>query len=785
MKNQNLSTITKNFILFRSYSRLIFEKNEKESWNDIISRNKNELKDIGNLNEEQLNLIEKYQREFKSIISGRFLWIGGTKWFKEQSNYYGAYNCTGIGLESTKDIERVANLGMVGCGTGVSLESKYIKNFPVVENNFDVKVLDNIGDYYNQGFTVKDTDIVNQDNEITIYIGDSRQGWCEGIRQFLDLFFKKRETNEVYIDLGFVRPKGKVLKGFGGVANPSKLPWLFEELTKIMKRNQGQKLNSKEHCLILDSIALMTVSGNIRRVAGLRQFNSNEKNFKKDLWQKDNEGNWFIQQDKHQMTVANHTHVFHRKPTYEEIYQSIESQYYSGEGALQYAPESVARSNADAIQLKEEKFNFLEKYNEVPEKAELYLKHLCLKNLKYIPNEKELKHRMNRYLLNPCGEIFSKDFLCNLAEIHLNQINPFNLEEQRKAFQVGSWDTAVLLHQEFDDEKFQYSREKDPIVGVSFTGLFDFFVLLFGVSWLHWWEAGRPKDGEFITNHKEIFEPISKIDENLKEIIENWASDITSKDSDLFEKIESFFLNYWRSIVEFEVKSYCENNNLPIPNRVTTVQPAGSKSLLTGASSGWSPPIDRYYIRRMSFAKNDPIAKVALEQGFSVVPNSTDIDEEGKLIEDIYDDRVSNWLVEVPVKVPWADLEGVNEINFKFPAISQTRFWEVIQNNYTQHNTSATIVLEEEEIETVADWLHNNIENQNGYSSIAFMGRCDNFPLMPFEAITAEKYNEMIQPLIENNAFSEEDFLSRLNSKNLLPEENSGPMQCDSDRCFN
>jgi hypothetical protein len=36
----------------------------------------------------------------------------------------------------------------------------------------------------------------------------------------------------------------------------------------------------------------------------------------------------------------------------------------------------------------------------------------------------------------------------------------------------------------------------DPIVGVSFTGLFDFFVNLFGESWLRWWEAGRPTGSE-------------------------------------------------------------------------------------------------------------------------------------------------------------------------------------------------------------------------------------------------------------------------------------------------
>ena len=221
-----------------------------------------------------------------------------------------------------------------------------------------------------------------------------------------------------------------------------------------------------------------------------------------------------------------------------------------------------------------------------------------------------------------------------------------------------------------------------------------------------------------------------------------------------------------------------------MPNRCTTVQPAGSKSLLTGASSGWSPPIGTEYIRRMSFSKEDPIAEVALEQGFSVVPNSTDIDEEGNIKKDLYDPEVKNWLVEVPVQVPWANIKGVEEVNFNFPAISQLDFWSIIQNNYTGHNTSATILLEESEIEPVTDWIYNQITNNQGYSSVALLGRCDNFPLMPFEKISKEKYQEMIKPLIENNAFSEEDFLNRLNSKKLTPEENLGPVQCDSEKCL-
>ena len=43
---------------------------------------------------------------------------------------------------------------------------------------------------------------------------------------------------------------------------------------------------------------------------------------------------------------------------------------------------------------------------------------------------------------------------------------------------------ACLLNHRFEVERYRQSRAWDPIVGVSFTGLFDFFVHAFGTTWL-------------------------------------------------------------------------------------------------------------------------------------------------------------------------------------------------------------------------------------------------------------------------------------------------------------
>ena len=52
---------------------------------------------------------------------------------------------------------------------------------------------------------------------------------------------------------------------------------------------------------------------------------------------------------------------------------------------------------------------------------------------------------------------------------------------------------CALLHHQFVEERYHLSRVADPIVGVSFTGLYDFFAHAFGIEWLQWMQEGRPE----------------------------------------------------------------------------------------------------------------------------------------------------------------------------------------------------------------------------------------------------------------------------------------------------
>ncbi len=341
---------------------------------------------------------------------------------------------------------------------------------------------------------------------------------------------------------------------------------------------------------------------------------------------------------------------------------------------------------------------------------------------------------------------------CNLAEIHLNQIDPHNYKEQEEAFTAGALSVATLLNHKFIEPRYQYSRELDPIVGVSFTGLFDFFVHAFGVEWLQWWAEGRPENAQGLA----------------------------------FKHQEQEYLTRWKDIVHRVVWDYCDKHNLKRPNRCTTVQPSGTKSLLTGASPGWHPPKAQRFIRRITCRKNDPVALAGIDYGYRVVPSQSDKDENGNLLNDPFDPRCTEWLLEIPVAVSWADLPGADQIDIsKFNALAQMDFYMQVQKYYTAHNTSATIELRENEIEVLGTRIYEAIRDDEGYISAALLARFDDlqtFPRLPFEPISKEEYERLMQEVEMRR--ETDDFHGALSRYDIGELMEAGPAGCDSDKCM-
>ncbi|MBW4419554.1 MAG: ribonucleoside-triphosphate reductase, adenosylcobalamin-dependent [Myxacorys californica WJT36-NPBG1] len=736
-----------NPVFYRTYSRKLGET-RRESWQEVSDRTLNGLAELGKFTSEEKALIQKMQQTMRCLPSGRWLWVGGTDWIAKPENFSGAYNCTSTNVTDWRSFGLMMDLAMMGSGTGAVLEPKYTEQLPAIRNRLNVNLVGEIGTAIADLRQDKTETTVNG-NHVTIRVGDSRQGWVESYQKLLELSSDTRFAAgeiEVSINLSHVRPAGERLKGFGGVANPVKLPELYDRCARVLNRAIGRKLSPVECCLLIDEAAACVVAGNIRRSAGMRQGSSDDAGFataKDNLWQQDANGNWRIDPDRDVLRMANHTRVYHHKPSLQEAIDAVRKQFYSGEGAIQYAPEAIARSNADILTTPQQKAAFIEAYE--AGQGQQWLQN----NDAQMPDA-EIEHRLGRYGLNPCGEILGENFHCNLSEVHLNQIDPLDYDAQEQAFTAGALSVAALLNHQFTEPRYQYSRELDPIVGVSFTGLFDFFVHAMGVEWLRWWEAGRP---DTVTGLQ-------------------------------FKEREKEYLSRWNAIVHRVVWDYCDRHGLRRPNRCTTVQPAGTKSLLTGASPGWHPPKAQRFIRRITFRKNDPVAMACLDYGYSIVPSQSDKDENGNLLTDPFDPRCTEWLVEIPVEVPWATLPGADQIEIeKFSAVAQMDFYLQVQKYYTAHNTSATIELREDEIDALAARIHQAIAQNEGYISAALLARFDApFPRLPFEKIDQATYEQLQAEVLARQRTN--DFYSALSRYDSGEGIAEGPAGCDSDKCM-
>jgi len=739
-----------NPVFYRTYSRKTPQG--RESWHQVSERNLEGLRQLGNLTQAEVELIRSMQRRQQSLPSGRWLWIGGTDWINRQENFSGAYNCTSTNLVDWEAFGLMMDLAMMGCGTGAIIEPHLIGRLPAVRNQLVICAVSDIG-ATPAGQRQEHTSHSIDGQRVSIKVGDTRRGWVDSYQLLLNLCSDQRFNGpiEISVDLSDVRPVGETLKGFGGMANPVKLKDLYGRVAQILNKAQGRQLSSVECCLLIDEAAVTIVAGNIRRSAGMRQFCANDSaaaNAKDNLWQQDAEGNWRIDPERDSLRMANHTRVFHTRPSREVVLEAVNRQFQSGEGAIQFAPEAIARSNADLLNTPELRSEFQAIYcDQGREEAGrwLQLNHPEL-------GAAELEHRLGRYGLNPCGEILGADFHCNLAEVHLNQINPTDLQGQEDAFKAAGLSVACLLNHRFEVERYRQSRAWDPIVGVSFTGLFDFFVHAFGTPWLQWWEVGRPETEQGLS----------------------------------FKAQEAEFLGRWKQIVNEAVWEYCDRHGLRRPNRCTTVQPAGTKSLLTGASPGWHPPKAQRFIRRITFRKNDPVALACLDYGYAIVPSQSDKDEQGRLLDDPFDPRCSEWLVEIPTEVSWASIPGADAVEINnFSAMAQFDFYMQVQRHYTAHNTSATVEFRENEIAELSEAIYQAIAQGDGYISAALLARFDanaTFPRLPFEPIDEATYARLQQEVLGRRRCS--DFFEALQRYDGGELQEAGPAGCDSDKCL-
>lgn len=166
---------------------------------------------------------------------------------------------------------------------------------------------------------------------------------------------------------------------------------------------------------------------------------------------------------------------------------------------------------------------------------------------------------------------------------------------------------------------------------------------------------------------------------------------------------------------------FADRFGIPHSAATTCGKPSGDSSVFLDAAPGLKAYHSQFYLRRFRLDSSNPIAQLLKDEG---VPWNYDVGSDKKMVFDF------------PMRAPEGAILFEN-----ITAIDQLENWLTFKKNFTEHNPSVTISVREEEWFDVGQWVYKNWDDVGGLSFLPYYGGV--YPLAPYEAITAEKYEEL------------------------------------------
>ena len=170
--------------------------------------------------------------------------------------------------------------------------------------------------------------------------------------------------------------------------------------------------------------------------------------------------------------------------------------------------------------------------------------------------------------------------------------------------------------------------------------------------------------------------------------------------------------------------------------RVTTVKPSGTSSLVLGSSSGIHSWHDKHYIRRIRVGKNEAIyTHLAIHHP--------------ELLEDDFFKPTIQAVISIPQKAPEGAIIRSEESALMLLERVRKFNMEWVRKGHRKgantNNVSATISVRNEEWKEVGEWMWKYKDTFNGLSVLPFSDHT--YTQAPFETITEEQFNEMVNHL--------------------------------------
>jgi ribonucleoside-triphosphate reductase len=239
-----LSDIT----VYMKYARFVKEKNRRETWSELVDRNKDmHLRKFPHLKEEiEAAYTGVYSK--KILPSMRSMQFGG-KPIEISPNRI--YNCAYLPIDDYRAFGEAMFLLLGGTGVGYSVQKHHVDQLPEIRKP-------------------------NSKKNRRFLIADSIEGWADAIKMLMKSYFEGGST--INFDFSDIRPKGAELITSGGKApGPQPLKECLVKLEGILAaKDENSKLSTIEVHDMVCHIADAVLAGGIRRAALISLFSADD-----------------------------------------------------------------------------------------------------------------------------------------------------------------------------------------------------------------------------------------------------------------------------------------------------------------------------------------------------------------------------------------------------------------------------------------------------------------------------------------------------------------------------
>ena len=281
---------------YMKYSKYVPEKNRRETWEELVTRNKLMHQEKFPQLKDEIEEAYKLVYDKKVLPSMRSLQFAGKP---IELNNARIFNCSFLPIDDWRAFSEIMFLLLSGCGVGYSVQTHHIEKLP------EIKVPTKTKRYL---------------------VGDSIEGWADAVRMLCKAYFTGAPLP--LFDFRDIRPKGAQLITVGGKApGPEPLKECLFNLQKVFDRKKnGDKLSSVEAHDMACHIADAVLSGGIRRAALISLFNLDDEDMLTCKF-----GNWW--EENPQRGRANNSAVVMRhKIDEEEFFKLWKKIELSGSG---------------------------------------------------------------------------------------------------------------------------------------------------------------------------------------------------------------------------------------------------------------------------------------------------------------------------------------------------------------------------------------------------------------------------------------------------------------------